>query len=105
MPSNTKPKRSAQSQSTSRASSGPSQFQQNVNKIHQSSTPDNSDDIQEIVPVKSEVYQEDVGASSALVNADNYAEYDQEYEQYEEQGNYDGAMVPDDGGKGNFIQI
>ena len=74
-----------------------------MNKVHQSSTSDNSDDIQEIVPVKNEVYQDDMGANSSLVNVDdNYAEYDEEYVQYDDQGNYEGN-VPEDGGKGRFI--
>jgi len=76
-----------------------------MNKVHQSSTSDNSDDIQEIVPVKNEVYQDDMGANSSLVNVDdNYTEYDEEYVQYDDQGNYEGN-VPEDGGKAELSQM
>jgi len=103
MPISSKSKRSNTAHFNSRTSAHQPN-QQNLNKVNQSSASENSDDIQEIVPVKKEVYHEETEVDSALVNVDdNYTEYDQDFVQYDEQGNYEGNIVPEDGGKDTII--
>ena len=88
------------------------QLQHQVAKKYQSSvaTPmtqnDDPDDIQEVVPVKSENIVDDGpssgggGGDMMMYNDDNYAEYDEHYEGFDQQ-QYDGGLVAsEDGNKG-----
>jgi len=106
-----KPRKSFNPPNQSQFQSRPSnQSQHQVAKKYQSSvaTPmtqnDDPDDIQEVVPVKSETIVDDGpsgggGGDMLMYNDDNYAEYDEHYEGFDQQQYEGGLVASEDGNK------
>ena len=100
-----------QSQFQSRPSSN--QLQNQTVRKYQSPAPmaqnDDPDDIQEVVPVKSENIVDDGpsggGGDMMMYNDEQYTEYDEQYqEEYDDQQQYDaaGLVTTEDGNKGKL---